>query len=64
MVRYNIYIFDREAGMIIRYHPFEAADDAAALAFAAAFSEHRPMELWREETLIECWHKEEPFGPA
>ena len=62
MVRYDIYIFEREGGPIIGYHPFEVADDAAALEFAAALSEHRPMELWREDILVQTWPKEASFG--
>jgi len=63
VVRYNIYVFDREGGVIVGYHPFEVTDDAAAIAFAAAFTEcRRPMELWREETLVQSWSQEERYG--
>jgi len=55
MFRYNLYVFDREGGLIVEYHPFEAAGPEAAIRRAEDVNAHRPMELWRDEDLMRRW---------
>ena len=55
MFRYNLYVFDREGGLIIQYHPFEAAGHEAAVDHAGSLNGHQPMELWSEDALVKSW---------
>jgi hypothetical protein len=55
MFRYNLYVFDREGGLIIEYHPFEAADHDSAASHAAGLNDCHPMELWSEDILLKSW---------
>jgi hypothetical protein len=53
MFRYNLYVFDRAGGLVIEYHPFEAASHEAAIGRATDINAHCAMELWCDEALGE-----------
>ena len=55
MFRYNLYVFDREGGLIIEYYPFDAADHDAAVGHAGRLNDCHPMELWSEDALVKSW---------
>ena len=58
MAYYRLYFLNRH-GHIQRVEDFEAADDATAIARAAA-EPGRPMELWCAGRRVEQWPCAEP----
>ncbi len=59
MFRYDLYVFDREGGLIVGYHPFHEQDHQAAINYAATLVEQRPMELWLNDVLVKSWSSDE-----
>ena len=64
MFRYNLYVFDREGGLIIEYHPFEAATHDAAIDHAARINGSNAMELWSDDALVKSWPLRKPGKAA
>lgn len=52
---YRLYFLDGHSGRIHEFREFEAANDLAALAEAAAWRSISPMELWCGPRKVRRW---------
>ena len=55
MAYYRLYFLDGPKGHIHEFREFEADDDLAALAQAAAWRSASPMELWSGGRKVRLW---------
>ena len=55
MPRYKHQFYLSVGGELGHTYEFEAADDAAAIAFAALWSDYAPMELWYDNEMLRRW---------
>ena len=57
---YRLHFIDRKSGTIGHTFEFHAEDDAAAMAFAAVWTEHAPMELRSTRGQVMFWPEPSP----
>jgi hypothetical protein len=55
MPAYRLCFIHRDNGTTAHRYPFEADDDAAAIAFSNVWKEDAPMELWRGSRKLKRW---------
>jgi hypothetical protein len=63
MAYYRLYFLDGPKGHIHEFREFEADDDLAALARAAAWRSVTPMELWCGARKVRRWEAIVPLHP-
>ena len=55
MNSYDLYLFDKEGGIVVGWHRFDALEDSDALEIADGLVSHPTAELWRGELLVKQW---------
>lgn len=61
MSTYRLHYLDAFTGKVVSRRHFDAADDEAAIAFAADVRNLAPMDLWLRNKKIKHW---EAFPPT
>ena len=55
MNSYNLYLYDKEGGVVVGWHRFDALKDSDALEIADGLVSQPPAELWRGDLLVKQW---------
>ena len=55
MNSYDLYLFDKEGGIVVGWHRFDALEDSDALEIADGLVSQPAAELWRGDLLVKQW---------
>ena len=55
MNSYNLYLYDKEGGVVVGWHRFDALKDSDALEIADGLVSQPPAALWKGDLLVKQW---------